>query len=281
MLANGVEMPLLNFGVYALSPKEAEAAVTCALAAGWRGIDTAASYLNERAVGRAIAASGLARDEIFVTTKMPIPFASEAGAARAIERSLTHLGLDRIDLYLIHQPFGDVWGAWRTITRFYEEGVIRAIGISNFEPDRVTDFALQNRMTPMVNQIEINPFCQQRRALPINQTLGIKPVAWAPFAEGKNGLFSNAVLTRIAKAHGASVAQVILAWLIEEGIPSVSKSTKPERIAENLRAAELELSAEDIIAIHGLDLGESQFFSHRDPAKVAWLVKRPLPDEEI
>ena len=206
-LSNGVKMPAMNFGVYRITdPAECEAAVLSALKAGWRGIDTAASYLNERAVGRAVARSGIPRSELFITTKLWVQEASEAGAERAIRRSLELLGTDTIDLYLIHQPYGDIYGAWRTMERFYEAGVLKAIGVSNFQPDRITDFALNQRIRPMVNQIEVNPFCQQREADAVNRALGVMPSAWAPFAEGRDGLLENPVLREIAADRGGQHA---------------------------------------------------------------------------
>lgn len=277
-LSNGVRMPAMNFGVYQITdPAECEAAVLSALEAGWRCIDTAASYLNERAVGRAIARSGIPRSEIFITTKLSVQDASEAGAERAVRRSLENLGTDTIDLYLIHQPFGDVYGAWRTIERLYEAGVLRAIGVSNFPPDRITDFALNQRIRPMVNQIEINPFCQQTEAVEINRALGVVPAAWAPFAEGRDGLFENPVLRDIAERRGATVAQVVLAWLARRGVVSISKTVSPARMAENLAAREVRLTPEDMARIAELDRAESRFFSHRDPKIVEWLCTRKLP----
>ena len=279
-LSNGLSMPSMNFGVYQLSDLvQCEEVVTEAIRLGWRGIDTATSYLNERAVGRAIAKSGVDRSELFITTKLFVYDASEKGAERAIERSLDLLGVDSIDLYLIHQPFGDIYGAWRTIERYYERGILKAIGVSNFAPDQLTDFALHQRIRPMVNQIEINPFCQQKDALPVNQALGVVPEAWAPFAEGRNHLFTNPTLQQIAEKHHASVAQVILAWLRMENIVTVSKSAKPERIAENLASAALTLDSSEIEAIKALDTETSQFFSHRDPKIVEWLCSRPMPKE--
>ena len=279
-LSNGLSMPSMNFGVYQLSDLvQCEEVVTEAIRLGWRGIDTATSYLNERAVGRAIAKSGVDRSELFITTKLFVYDASEKGAERAIERSLDLLGVDSIDLYLIHQPFGDIYGAWRTIERYYERGILKAIGVSNFAPDQLTDFALHQRIRPMVNQIEINPFCQQKDALPVNQALGVVPEAWAPFAEGRNHLFTNPTLQQIAEKHHASVAQVILAWLRMENIVTVSKSAKPERIAENLASAALTLDSSEIEAIKALDTETSQFFSHRDPTIVEWLCSRPMPKE--
>lgn len=279
-LSNGVKMPAMNFGVYQITdPAECEAAVINALEAGWRGIDTAASYLNERAVGRAVARSGIPRSELFITTKLWVQDASEASAERVIRRSLELLGTVTIDLYLIHQPYGDIYGAWRTMERFYEAGVLKAIGVCNFQPDRITDFALNQRIRPMVNQIEVNPFCQQREADAVNRALGVMPSAWAPFAEGRDGLFENPVLREIAADRGATVAQVVLAWLAERGIISISKTVSPARMAENLAASNMKLTPEDMAKIATLDTGTSRFFSHRDPQIVEWLCTRRLPLE--
>lgn len=278
--SNGVKMPAMNFGVYRITdPAECEAAVLSAIKAGWRGIDTAASYLNEKAVGRAVASSGIPRSELFISTKLWVRDASEAGAERAIRRSLELLRTDTIDLYLIHQPYGDIYGAWRTMERFYEAGALRAIGVSNFQPDRITDFALHQRIRPTVNQIEVNPFCQQREADAVNRALGVMPSAWAPFAEGRDGLLENPVLREIAADRGATVAQVALAWLAERGIISISKTVSPARMAENLAAPNVKLTPEDMAKIATLDTGTSRFFSHLDPKIVEWLGTRRLPSE--
>ena len=274
--SNSVKMPAMNFGVYWITdPTECEAAVLSA----WRGIDTAASYLNERAVGRAVARSGIPCSELFISTKLWVQDTSEAGAERAIRRSLELLRTDTIDLYLIHQPYGDIYGAWRTMERFYEAGDLRAIGVSNFQPDRITDFALHQRIRPTVNQIEVNPFCQQREADAVNRALGVMPSAWAPFAEGRDGLLENPVLREIAADRGATVAQVALAWLAERGIISISKTVSPARMAENLAASNVKLTPEDMAKIATLDTGTSRFFSHLDPKIVEWLGTRRLPSE--
>lgn len=276
-LNNGVEMPILGFGVFQVpDPAECERSVLDALDVGYRLLDTAASYGNEAAVGAAIKASGIAREEIFVTTKLWVEDASYDGARAAVERSLNKLRLDVIDLYLIHQPYGDVYGAWRAMEELHRAGRIRAIGISNFYPDRVVDFVLHNEIVPAVNQIEIHPFHQQDDALAILREHGIQAEAWGPFAEGRNGLFENAVLQSIARKHGRTIAQVTLRWLIQRGVVAIPKSVRKERMAENFAVFDFELDAGDVAAIGGLDQKASSFFDHRDPAMVKWLGTRKL-----
>ncbi len=276
-LANKIQMPILGFGVYQINtPTDCKRAVLNALEAGYRSIDTAASYGNEKAVGEAIAESGIARDELFITSKLWVEDADEKRAEHAIARSLELLGLDYLDVFLIHQPVGDVYGAWRTMERFYEAGILRSIGVSNFSSDRLTDFALHQRIRPMINQIEINPFCQQKAALPINRDLGVAVEAWAPFAEGKNGLFTNPILSSIAKKHDASVGQVVLRWVTQLGCPVISKTTHPERMHENLKALAFTLDNDDMASIASLDTGKSQFFSHQDPAMIRWFIGRHI-----
>ena len=263
-LANGVTMPRLVFGTYQIKdPKICQKAVEDALEAGYRAIDTAQSYGNEAAVGAA-------------KHPRPVDDASEAGARRAALRSMELLGLDYLDLYLIHQPVGDVFGAWRTIEALYREDLLRAVGVSNFSPDRLMDMALSSTIRPQVNQVEINPFCQQKDALPVMASLGILPEAWAPFAEGRNGLFSNAVLAGIAAKHNASIAQIVLAMILKMGAVVVSKSVNPERMRENIRAAEVLLDQTDMTAMAALDTGRSQFFSHRDPEIIKWFHSRHI-----
>jgi len=270
-------MPRLVFGTYQIKdPKICQKAVEDALEAGYRAIDTAQSYGNEAAVGAALKACGLPRSELFITTKLWVEDASEAGARRAALRSMELLGLDYLDLYLIHQPVGDVFGAWRTIEALYREDLLRAVGVSNFSPDRLMDMALSSTIRPQVNQVEINPFCQQKDALPVMASLGILPEAWAPFAEGRNGLFSNAVLAGIAAKHNASIAQIVLAMILKMGAVVVSKSVNPERMRENIRAAEVLLDQTDMTAMAALDTGRSQFFSHRDPEIIKWFHSRHI-----
>lgn len=276
-LNNGVEMPILGFGVFQVpDPAECERSVRNALELGYRLLDTAASYGNEASVGAAIAGAGIDRKEIFVTTKLWVEDASYEGAKAAVERSLNKLQLDYLDLYLIHQPYGDVYGAWRAMEEMHEAGRIRAIGISNFYPDRVVDFALHNRIMPAVNQIEIHPFHQQAPAQSLLEEHGIQTEAWGPFAEGKNGLFENPVLGSIAAKHGKTIAQVVLRWLIQRGIVAIPKSVRRERMAENLAVFDFELDADDFAGIAELDQEASSFFDHRDPAMVKWIGTRKL-----
>jgi len=276
-LNNGVEMPILGFGVFQVPDSaECERSVRDALELGYRLLDTATSYGNEAAVGAAIASSAINRKEIFVTTKLWVEDASYERAKAAVERSLNKLQIDYLDLYLIHQPYGDVYGAWRAMEELHEAGRIRAIGISNFYPDRVVDFVLHNRITPAVNQIEVHPFHQQAEAQALLREHDIQTEAWGPFAEGKNGLFENPVLGNVAAKHGKSIAQVVLRWLIQRGIVAIPKSIRRERMAENLAVFDFELDADDSVAIAALDQKVSSFFDHRDPAMVKWIGTRKL-----
>lgn len=268
-LNNGIEMPLLGFGVFQITDnKEAEKAVLTALDAGYRLIDTASSYGNEEAVGRAIKQSGITRSDIFVTTKLWVQDTGYEATKRAINESLKKLQLDYLDLYLIHQPYGDVYGSWRAMEEAYESGMIRAIGVSNFEPDRIWDLALYNRVRPAVNQIEINPWMQQQDAVKFLQDKAIQPEAWAPFAEGKNQIFSNPLLQEIGLSHHKSVGQVILRWLIQRKIVVIPKSVHRERIVENSNIFDFTLTDQEMTKINRLDKRQSQFFDHRDPAAV-------------
>lgn len=268
-LNNGIEMPLLGFGVFQITDnKEAEKAVLTALDAGYRLIDTASSYGNEEAVGRAITKSGITRSDIFVTTKLWVQDTGYEATKRAINESLKKLQLDYLDLYLIHQPYGDVYGSWRAMEEAYESGMIRAIGVSNFEPDRIWDLALYNRVRPAVNQIEINPWMQQQDAVKFLQDKAIQPEAWAPFAEGKNQIFSNPLLQEIGLSHHKSVGQVILRWLIQRKIVVIPKSVHRERIVENSNIFDFTLTDQEMVKINRLDKRQSQFFDHRDPAAV-------------
>lgn len=276
-LNNGIAMPVLGFGVFQVpDPAECERRVCEAVTAGYRLIDTAASYGNEAAVGAGIRASGVDRAELFVTTKLWVQDASYEGAKVAFARSLEKLQLDYLDLYLIHQPYGDVYGAWAAMEELHLAGRIRAIGISNFYPDRVVDFALHTKVKPAVNQIEIHPFHQQHEAQAVMQELGIQPQAWGPFAEGRNGLFENEVLAGIGRKHGKSIAQVALRWLVQRGIATIPKTVRRERMAENLAIFDFALDGEDIAAIAELDNKASAFFDHRDPAMVKWIGTRKL-----
>lgn len=276
-LNNGIAMPLQGFGVYQMTDAaECERAVLDALETGYRLIDTAASYQNETQVGNALKQIGIARDALFITTKLWLQGTSNEGAKAQFERSLNRLQLDYVDLYLIHQPFGDVHGAWRAMEELHEAGKIRAIGVSNFQPDRLADLMAFNRIAPAVNQVEVNPFNQQLHATPWMQSRGIQPEAWAPFAEGRNGLFAHPVLTAIGNQYGKSVGQVVLRWLLQRGIVSLAKSVRKERMAENFAINDFALSADDMLHIAALDTATSAFFSHRDPAIVEWLAARKL-----
>ncbi|MEN4976948.1 aldo/keto reductase [Erwinia billingiae] len=276
-LNNGIEMPLLGFGVFQMTDAaECERAVIDALETGYRLIDTAASYQNETQVGNALQQSGMARDELFVTTKLWLQDASYEGAKAQFERSLNRLQLDYVDLYLIHQPYGDVHGAWRAMEELHQAGKIRAIGVSNFQPDRLADLIAFNNIVPAVNQVEVNPFNQQLHAAPWMQSRGIQPEAWAPFAEGKNGLFQHPLLTAIGEKHGKSVGQVVLRWIFQRGIVSLAKSVRKQRMEENINVLEFALSDAEMMQIAALDTATSAFFSHRNPAMVEWLAGRKL-----
>ncbi|ELY7232379.1 aldo/keto reductase [Klebsiella variicola] len=276
-LNNGITMPKLGFGVFQMvDAAECERAVVDAIETGYRLIDTAASYQNETQVGNALKQSGVARNELFVTTKLWLQGTSYEGAKAQFERSLNRLQLDYVDLYLIHQPYGDVHGAWRAMEELHRAGKIRAIGVSNFHPDRLADLMAFNSVIPAVNQIEVNPFNQQLHAVPWMQSRDIQPEAWAPFAEGKNGLFQHPVLTDIGDKYGKSVGQVVLRWLFQRNVVSLAKSVRKARMEENFNILDFELSAEDILKITALDTATSAFFSHRDPAMVEWLTERKL-----
>lgn len=276
-LNNGIEMPLQGFGVFQMTEAaECERAVIEAIDSGYRLIDTAASYQNEAQVGNGIRQSGIGRNELFVTTKLWLQDASYEGAKAQFERSLNRLQLDHVDLYLIHQPYGDVHGAWRAMEELLQAGKIRAIGVSNFQPDRLADLMAFNKLVPAVNQIEVNPFNQQLHAAPWMQSRHIQPQAWAPFAEGRNGLFQHPVLTAIGAKRGKSVGQVVLRWIFQRGIASLAKSVRKERMKENLDILDFELSQDEMVQIAALDTATSAFFSHRDPAMVEWLTGRKL-----
>ncbi|MDR6590222.1 aldo/keto reductase [Agrobacterium tumefaciens] len=276
-LNNGIEMPILGFGVFQVpDPAECERSVHDAIDVGYRLLDTATSYGNEESVGTAIRNHGIDRSDLFVTTKLWIEDATYEGAKAAFERSLNKLQLDYLDLWLIHQPFGDVYGAWRAMEELYKAGRIRAIGVSNFYPDRLLDFVLHNEIVPAVNQIEIHPFHHQEDAQKLLQEYNVQPEVWGPFAEGKNGLFTNELLQSIGKKHGKSIAQVVLRWLIQRNIVAIPKSVRKERMAENFSVFDFELDQEDVAAIGSLDQKASSFFDHRDPAMVKWLGTRKL-----
>ncbi|WP_445446138.1 aldo/keto reductase [Corynebacterium durum] len=271
-LNNGVEMPILGLGVYQLTePGECERVVSDALELGYRSIDTAASYRNEEAVGRAIAASGIPRDELFITSKVWIQDAGEKPARAAFERSLERLGLDYLDLYLIHQPMGDVYGSWRALENINKEGLSRAVGVSNFYPDRLVDLILHNEITPAVNQVETHPFHQQVEAQKVMQEYNVQIESWGPFAEGKNDLFTNPTLAAIAEEHGKSVAQVVLRWLIQRGVVVIPKSARRERLEENINVFDFTLSDAQMADISTLDTGSSLFIDHNDVSAVTLL----------
>lgn len=268
-LNNGVEMPQLGFGVFQVPDlKEAEEAVTTALEVGYRMIDTAAAYQNEEAVGRAIAKSDVDRKDIFVTSKLWVSDFTYERAKAGIETSLKKLGLDYIDLYLLHQPYGDTVGAWKALEEAYHAGKIRAIGVSNFYPDQLKDLELSTKIKPVINQIEVNPWYQQVNDVEFTQGEEIQVEAWAPFAEGKNQIFSNETLTGIGQKYGKTSGQVILRWLLQRGIIVIPKSVHRERMIENMSVFDFELTDDDMKAISVLDKNESQFFDHRDPVTI-------------
>jgi len=272
-LNNGVEMPILGFGVFQMTDlDECARSVQDAIRTGYRLLDTAASYGNEEAVGKGIKRSGVPRHELFVTTKLWLADAGYDKTKRAFDRSLQRLGLDYLDLYLIHQPYGDVYGAWRAMEELYREGRAKAIGVSNFHPDRLIDLILHNEVTPTVNQIETHPFHQQVETQKFLEQHNVQIESWGPFAEGRNNIFQHGVLRSIGGKYGKSVAQVILRWLTQRGVVAIPKSVRMERIAENIDVFDFQLGAEDMAAIATLDTGQSAFFDHRDPAVVKMLA---------
>ena len=277
-LNNGVEMPILGFGVFQIPEEEAQTSVEAALAAGYRHLDTAASYGNEAAVGAAIKASGIARGELFITTKLWIQHAPTGSvyddSKRSFNNSLQRLGLDYLDLYLIHQPFGDYYSEWRAMQDLNKEGLARAIGVSNFHPDRLVDLIDHNEIVPAVNQIETHPFHQRAHEQELMRERGVQIESWGPFAEGKNNLFTDPVLSAIAAAHSKSVAQVVLRWLIQRDVVVIPKSVRPERMAQNFDVFGFTLTDGQMNQITALDTGASLFFDHRDPAMVSWLGGR-------
>ncbi|GAA1869669.1 aldo/keto reductase [Asanoa iriomotensis] len=267
-------MPILGFGVFQVPEELTEQVVSDALAAGYRSVDTAASYGNEAAVGRAIAESGIPRGELFVTTKMWIQHTGEVTARREFDKSLERLGLDYVDLYLIHQPLGDYYSSWHAMEKLHGEGLARAIGVSNFHSDRLVDLITHNEIVPAVNQIETHPFFQRRADQDVMREHGVQIESWGPFAEGKNDLFDNPTLAAIADAHGSSVAQVVLRWLIQRGVVVIPKSVRRDRMAENLDVFGFTLTDDEMTRIAALDTGRTAFFDHRDPAMVTWLGGR-------
>lgn len=276
-LNNGLAMPLLGYGVFQIpDPAECERSVIDAIAAGYRLIDTATSYLNEDAVGKGVKNCGVAREELFITSKLWVQDTGYDATKTAIDKSLRRLQLDYLDLYLIHQPFGDVHGSWRAMEDAYRAGKMRAIGVSNFQPDRLMDLIAFNEVTPAVNQVEVNPFHQQYESVKFMQDNSVQPEAWAPFAEGRNNLFQNQVLADIAARYGKSVGQVILRWLVQRKIVALAKTTRRERMVENLEVFDFQLDSEDVARIATLETSTSSFFSHRDPAIVKWMSERKL-----
>ena len=276
-LNNGVVMPILGYGVFQIpDPQECERCVVEAIGSGYRLIDTAASYLNEEAVGRGIKNAGVPRTDLFVTTKLWVQDTGYERTQQAIDKSLRRLQLDYLDLYLIHQPFGDVHGSWRAMQDALKAGKVRAIGVSNFHPDRLMDIIGFNDVVPAVNQVEVNPFHQQEESVAFMRENGVQAEAWAPFAEGRNNLFQNEALVDIGRKHGRSVGQVVLRWVVQRGIVALAKSVRRERMEENLRVLEFALDDADMARIAQLETGESSFFSHRDPARVKWMSERHL-----
>ena len=270
-------MPILGFGVFQVTDlAECERSVVDAIQTGYRLIDTAQSYGNEEAVGKAIKRSGVSRDDLFITTKLWIQSDGYEGTKRAFENSLKKLQLDYLDLYLIHQPFGDVYGEWRAMQDLYKEGKTRAIGVSNFYPDRLIDLIIHNDIAPAVNQVETHPFHQQIETQKFLQENNVQIESWGPFAEGKNNLFHNELLRSIGKKYNKSIAQVVLRWLTQRGIVAIPKSVRKERMEENLNSLDFELGADDMEAIKTLDTTVSSFFDHRDPKMVKWLGERKL-----
>ncbi len=267
-LNNDVDMPILGFGVYQIAPEETERVVAQALEAGYRSLDTAAAYGNEAAVGRAIATSGIPREELFITTKLWVQDDGKTQTPSAFARSMQNLGLEYLDLYLIHQPFGDYYGEWRAMQELYREGHVRAIGVCNFAADRLVDLVIHNEIVPAVNQIETHPFKQNVQYQQLLREEGVQLESWGPFAEGRNNLFTEATLSNIGEHHGKSVAQVVLRWMIQRGIVAIPKTVRPERMAQNIDVFDFRLSEEEMVRVASLETGESQFFDHRDPQMV-------------
>lgn len=272
-LSSGVQMPMLGYGVYQVSQRECERCVLDALKTGYRSLDTAQSYFNEEQVGLAIKKSGIPRNEIFLTTKVWVEHYGYEAAKASVVRSMQNLQTDYLDLLLLHQPFGDYYGAWRALEDLYKEGYVRAIGVSNFYPDRLVDLASFARICPMVNQVEIHPYHQQGEAITWMEKYHVQPEAWAPFGEGRGGLFQDPTLMAIGQAHGKSAAQVMLRWHLQRGVVVIPKSTHLTRMEENLQVLDFTLSDEEMDLIAALDKKQSSFFSHQDPSMVEWFVK--------
>ena len=262
-LSNGVELPMIGYGTFQIKDAaQCEQCVSQALEAGYRLFDTAASYENEAAIGRALHGSGLPRKEWFVTTKLWVQDAGYDGTLRAFDASLKRLGLDFLDLYLIHQPFGDYYGTWRAMERLYREGGVRAIGVSNFTPERLVDLCMNQEIKPMVNQIEVHPFFQQNTALRVMEDYGVVPQAWGPFSEAQKDIFHHNTLAKIAGRHGKTTAQVILRWHLQRNIPAIPKTVHRERMIENLNVFDFELTGKEMESIAGMDIGHSEIIDH-------------------
>lgn len=272
-LSNGVQMPMLGYGVYQVTPQECERCVLDALAVGYRSLDTAQSYFNEEQVGSAIRKSGVPRQEIFLTTKVWVEHYGYEAARASVLASMDKLQTDYLDLVLLHQPFGDYYGAYRALEDLYDTGKLRAIGVSNFYPDRLVDLASFARIAPMVNQVEIHPYHQQTEALSWMEKYHAQPEAWAPFGEGRGGLFQDPTLAAIGRKYGKTVAQVVLRWHLQRGVVVIPKSTHKERMQENLNVFDFTLTDAEMAVIAGLDKKQSAFFSHQDPNMVEWFVK--------
>lgn len=283
-LNNGVEIPQLGFGVYQIPLEETAEAVYQAIKVGYRLIDTATIYGNERETGqgikRAIDEGLVRREDLFVTSKLFILQAPEEKAAETIEQSLNVMGLEYLDLYLIHQPYGEIYGAWRALVAGQKSGKLRAIGISNFKSSKMIEFVGLNEVTPQINQIEVNPWNQRIEDQEWHEKYGVQVEAWAPFAEGRHDLFTNPILAEIGRQYGKSIGQVVLRWLIQRGIVGLAKSVRPERMAENIDIFDFELSSEDVEKITALDMKESAFFDHDDPQQVEWFMNRMVDTEE-
>ena len=275
-LNNGVKMPILGYGVFQVEPKETQRCVEDAIEVGYRSIDTAQAYFNEAEVGAAIKnamSGGIKREELFITTKLWINNYKEEKALKACEESLRKLGLDYVDLMLLHQPFNDTYGAWRALSKFYKEGRFKAIGVSNFYPDRIVDFCLNNEIKPALNQIECNPFFAQFEAQKILEEYNVAMESWAPFGEGKNDMFSNPTLSAIGKKYNKSIAQVILRWQIQRNIIAIPKTIRKERMIENFNVFDFALSDEDMQKIASLDNKQSLFLNHQDPQTAKFLIE--------
>lgn len=275
-LNNGVQIPVIGFGVFQIAPDDTEKAVLNAIEVGYRHIDTAQAYFNEKQVGNAIKNSGIDRSEFFITTKVWISNFGYEKAKASVLKSLEDLQMDYVDLVLLHQPIGDSYGAWQALEDLYEAGKIRAIGVSNFYPERLAEFVALARIKPMVNQVEINPFFQQGKAIDYMASRNVQPQAWAPFAEGKNDIFTNPILVEIGNQYDKSVGQVILRWSIQRGVVALAKSVRQERMAENLNVFDFELSDDDMAKIATLDMGKSLIIDHYDVNMVEWLAEHSV-----